>query len=220
MKGTFMIVAKCDPYHSQFHYNGQRVLRHDGLTPVWWVFKDNLTYPECLAEFEEWAQEEGTYVSDETVTEDIKNMGWKNYTLEDWMEDNPWYQGEGYYHNGSYELLYAVWAESYHDDVMTYTIYESDMKLRDNTEIYKEIYKKGLEVTKQERAIIESVGGLIEEKKTGDYHAFALNISQRTGVGEDVGESLVGLLNSLGNYNYNECLWYLGDIDKEYVFID
>lgn len=217
MKGTFMIVAKCDPYHAKFHWHGEKVLKYDGATPVWWVHKDGLTKEEALEEFRGWALEEGFDWDEDSIAVFCGDEG---ITPEQFEKDNPWYVGPGFYDGGNNELLYAYGDEVYHDDDMTYVIKEMDMELRENTEIYKEIYKKSEEVTDQERAIIESVGGTIQERKTDDYHAFAFNINQQSSTGEDVGESLVELLNNLANYNDHECLWYLGDIDQEYVFLD
>lgn len=219
MSNKFMIVAKCDSLNAKKYYHGERVLMYEGKTPVRWVHMDGLTYPECLAEFECWAEDGCTLYTDEWIEEDIKEAG-ISISLEEWMKDNPWYVGDGYYYNDSHELRYSLFDDVFCDDVMTYVIKEEDMELRENTEIYKEIYKKGDEVTPQERKIIESVGGTVKERKTEDYHAFAFDINQKDSVGADVGESLVELLNNLGNYNNEGCLWYLGDIDKEYVFLD
>lgn len=215
-----MIVAKCDSLNAKKYYHGERVLKYEGKTPVWWVHSDGYGNREDAAyQFQRWAEEEESYIFDETNIA-IELERYPNYTEEQWLEDNQWYVGPGFYRVYDDELIWQWSGDVYYDNEMTYTIEEEDMELRENTEIYKEIYKKGDEVTPQERKIIESVGGTVKERKTEDYHAFAFDINQKDSVGADVGESLVELLNNLGNYNNEGCLWYLGDIDKEYVFLD
>lgn len=217
----YMIVAKCDPYNAKKHYNGQKVLRYDGSTPVEWVAADGMTMREAKDTLYDWCLNE---------CDDLFNFNEHQAVLDwcrSWLDDGETdpvlnmlsaidENGYGIYNQADCSFFMGVDDEAYTFDVMTYEICkEDDYSLRPDTQIYKEIYKEG-GVTAKEKAIIDAVNG--EEAparwdKVRELHAFALAYSQEY----NVGEALVELLNELQVAENKECSWYLGDIHEEYV---
>lgn len=144
MNTMYRIIAKCNPYNAHTHYKGGKVLKYDNTTPIEWVWKDGYsTRADARAEFAEWGGTEGNWLDDREIDRickqatidlqqgysDIVGEG-EEYTREDWLEENSWYEGAGFYHPESNERLYApdVDEDTYHDDVMTFVIesYEED----------------------------------------------------------------------------------------------
>lgn len=124
----YIIAALCDPYNARYHHNGERVICHNGATPVEWVHDDNLGEGYSLEEAKNVLWELALHKSmnnpdwyhedDESVAE-IRRQH-----LEDKGEsaEPEWYKGEGVYENGYPILLKGD--TSFRDDEMSYSIEE------------------------------------------------------------------------------------------------
>ena len=127
----FRIIAKCDPYNAKAHYYGQKVIRHDGPTPVVWVYDDNLGEG-----FTEEDAKEYLFVLAEECMENSSNGSWsweddesvaqlKVQAKEDLGDDYDesifnWYKGEGIYNFQT--LILKRGATSFEDDSVTYMV--------------------------------------------------------------------------------------------------
>lgn len=96
----YIVIANCDPYHSRFHYRGQRVLKYDMTSPIKWVCDDN--YCEGYS-----------YDEAKDILRDIV------ITLTDYSDNG------GYYKNNV--LIYQDNDESFRYDTMLYYIEEFDI---------------------------------------------------------------------------------------------
>ena len=120
--GKFAIVAKCDAYNARCHYNGQRVLKYDGATPIHWVQEEFDTYEEAkdaiykqaLGEYGAIEKDYEFVLSEVRNTDDLSDI--KNL-IEDWED---W--GEGVYINDAFVM--SPNDDSYTLDTMTYAVEE------------------------------------------------------------------------------------------------
>ena len=135
---TYRITANCNPYHARLHYNGQRVLKRDGATPVKWVIEDGMTEEEALqrlwafaredaaSNYANWSREDAESIEDmaQMMADDDSN----DLTLEQARELFDWFEGEGIYSTGSDhpELVMLKGERSYSYDVMTYCVEEDE----------------------------------------------------------------------------------------------
>lgn len=132
----YMIVAKCDPYNARFNYNGQKVLRYNGITPVEWIFYDNngcgYEKKDAIFEIEKIVNDDCNIIfHDES---DAKQMA--EQLIEDFGEEMSeaekegalsisWFVGDGWYAG---EIpAYLVGEEAYSDDAMSYSIQEMEL---------------------------------------------------------------------------------------------
>ena len=135
---TYRITASCNPYHARLHYNGRRVLKRDGATPVKWVIEDGLTESEALqrlwefaredaaSNYANWSREDAESIEDmaQMMADDESN----DLTLEQARELFDWFEGEGIYSTGGDhpELVMLKGERSYSYDVMTYCVEEDE----------------------------------------------------------------------------------------------
>lgn len=135
---TYRITASCNPYHAKFHYNGQRVLKRDGATPVKWVIEDGLTEDEalqrlwefacedCERNYANWSREDAESIEDmaQMLADDEMN----DLTLEEARECFGWFRGEGIYTTGGNqpEPVMLKGERSYSYDTMTYVVEEDE----------------------------------------------------------------------------------------------
>lgn len=98
---TYKIIAKCDPYNSQFHYNGQSVVKYDGATPVAWVVADSLTLDEAKKVLEGYILEEQDvrFEDAESINALRDALVQDEISDEDLAEAFDWYSTPGYYLN-------------------------------------------------------------------------------------------------------------------------
>lgn len=118
------IVARCDPYHARFHYNGQKVLKYDGATPVEWIQDDDFGDGYTIEKAKEaiWklaldsCDDNWNHENDDSIAD------FKAQILEDHGEDveMDWYKGEGVYENNYPVILKGE--TSFQDDVMSYSV--------------------------------------------------------------------------------------------------
>lgn len=135
---TYRISASCNPYHARFNYNGQRVLKRDGATPVKWVMEDGLTEEEalqrlwefacedCESNYANWSREDAESIEDmaKMLADDESN----DLTIEAARECFGWFKGEGIYTTGvdCPELVMLKGERSYSYDTMTYEVEEDE----------------------------------------------------------------------------------------------
>lgn len=119
----YIITASCDPYNARFHYNDQRVLAHNGPTPIKWVDDDNYgdgySFEEAMDILDRYANnlnDNTSFIDDDYIAQ------LRNEVSEDYGEelDASWYKGEGWYEDQT--LIYKRGDESLRDDTMTYCI--------------------------------------------------------------------------------------------------
>ena len=126
MGKKFAIVAECDRLNSKCHYNGQKVLKYDGATPIQWIQKEFDSYEEAkTALYEQALGEYGAIEKDyDFVLSEVRNSDDLN-DIRDIIDD--WeYWGEGVY-VGSVFLI-SKGDDSYKLDDITYTIEEISTK--------------------------------------------------------------------------------------------
>ena len=126
-KYNFRIIASTSDYHSSRHpeFSSKPLVEKIGSTE-YRIWKDGLSKEEAYKEFERWASEEGFSYDDEVIGEELAGMTdeeGKPLTAEDWMQDNRWYEGPGWYADG--QLLWNGKSEYYHDDIWTFEIQEA-----------------------------------------------------------------------------------------------
>lgn len=114
-------------YHSSRHpeFSSKPLVEKIGSTE-YRVWKDGLSKEEAYKEFERWASEEGFWYDEEVIGEELAGMTNEEgepLTAEDWMQENRWYEGPGWYADG--QLLWDGKSEYYHDDIWTFEIQEA-----------------------------------------------------------------------------------------------
>ena len=122
----FRIIASMSDYHSSRHpeFSSKPLVEKIGSTE-YRVWKEGLSKEEAYKEFEKWANEEGFRYDEEVIGEELAGMTdeeGKPLTAEDWMQENRWYEGPGWYADG--QLLWDGVSEYYHDDIWTFEIQE------------------------------------------------------------------------------------------------
>ena len=124
------IIAHCDPYNSKFHYNGQKVLKWDGTTPIEWVVEEYASIEEarealwkmCLKDAgrnPNWAIEDDDLIAAEK--EELLEYE-EDLTEEDMPGMFSWYEGEGVYYNNGNGPVMLKGGEAYSNDPMTYRV--------------------------------------------------------------------------------------------------
>lgn len=124
------IIAQCDPYNSKFHYNGQKVLKWDGTTPIEWVVEEYASIEEarealwkmCLKDAgrnPNWAIEDDDLIAAEK--EELLEYE-EDLTEEDMPGMFSWYEGEGVYYNNGNGPVMLKGGEAYSNDPMTYRV--------------------------------------------------------------------------------------------------
>lgn len=123
----YMIIAKCDPYNSRFHYHGERVLKYDMTTPVVWVvndgYGDGLPMANALYELEMMAAvdfEDSVYYNEADLPKYVEE--YKERYSADEEVDLSWFKGEGWYNPDSMYPRFITGDKSYRYDVMLYEI--------------------------------------------------------------------------------------------------
>lgn len=96
----YLVITNCDPYHSRFHYRGQRVLKYDMTSPIKWVYDDN--YCEGYS-----------YDEAKDILKDIV------VALTDYSDNKGYYKDD--------VLIYQDNDESFRYDTMLYYIEEFDI---------------------------------------------------------------------------------------------
>ena len=124
---NYRIIASTSDYHSSRHpeFSSKPLVEKIGCTE-YRVWKDGLSKEEAYKEFERWANEEGSWYDEEVIGEELAGMTdeeGKPLTAEDWMQENRWYEGPGWYADG--QLLWDGVSEYYHDDIWTFEIQEA-----------------------------------------------------------------------------------------------
>lgn len=124
---NYRIIASMSDYDSSRHpeFSSKPLVEKIGSTE-YRVWKDGLSKDEAYKEFEKWASEEGFWYDDEVIGEELAGMTdeeGKPLTAEDWMQENRWYEGPGWYADG--QLLWDGVSEYYHDDIWTFEIQEA-----------------------------------------------------------------------------------------------
>ena len=121
----YIITASCNPYNARTHYNGQKVLRRDMMTPTKWVkddaYGEGLTLEEAMDILDDYANslnDDTVYYDDEFVKQMVEEA--KEYDEVDL--DISWYQGAGWYENNV--LVYKHGDMYLRDDVVDYAIEE------------------------------------------------------------------------------------------------
>ncbi len=125
------IVACCDPYHANLHYNGEKVLKRDMGTPVQWVIGEYDSIEEarealwkmCLEDKDrnmDWTRESDDDLSywRELLASDPDHEDWSDADIEEMLS---WYKGEGVY-NSINEPVMLKGGDGYTNDVVTYRI--------------------------------------------------------------------------------------------------
>lgn len=123
---NFRIIASMSDYHSSRHpeFSSKPLVEKIGSTE-YRIWKDGLSKEEAYKEFEKWASEEGIWYDEEVIGEELAGMTdeeGKPLTAEDWMQENRWYEGPGWYADG--QLLWDGVSEYYHNDIWTFEIQE------------------------------------------------------------------------------------------------
>lgn len=125
-KYNFRIIASMSDYHSSRHpeFSSKPLVEKISSTE-YRVWKDGLSKEEAYKEFEKWASEEGYWYDEEVICEELAGMTREGelLTVEDWMQENRWYEGPGWYADG--QLLWDGKSEYYHDDIWTFEIQEA-----------------------------------------------------------------------------------------------
>ena len=127
-KNNFRIIASMSDYHSSRHpeFSSKPLVEKIGSTE-YRVWKDGLSREGAYKEFGKWASEEGFWYDEEVIGEELAGMtneAGEPLTAEDWMQENRWYEGPGWYADG--QLLWDGKSEYYHDDIWTFEIQEQD----------------------------------------------------------------------------------------------
>ena len=115
----YIIVAMCDPYNARKHYHGEKVLKRDGATPIYWVFKDEYfdTEDEAKEALLKAARYDYSYEDDESIADLKESLG------QDFDGTIDWYKGPGVYDpDQNNALIYLEGDSSFSDDSMTYMI--------------------------------------------------------------------------------------------------
>ena len=123
---NYRIIASMSDYDSSRHpeFSSKPLVEKIGSTE-YRIWKDGLSKEEAYKEFEKWASEEGFWYDEEVIGEELAGMTdeeGKPLTAEDWMQENRWYEGPGWYADG--QLLWDGVSEYYHDDIWTFEIQE------------------------------------------------------------------------------------------------
>ena len=121
----YRIIAKCDPYNAIRHYNGEEVVKYDGVTPVQWVMRDGLDEAEAKEALMELAKTGDPYECGIWTWEDEKTVAETAKTIEEEFgekADMTWYKGPGLYQDVSPILLEGETA--FRDDSVAYAIEE------------------------------------------------------------------------------------------------
>ena len=123
---NYRIIASMSDYHSSRHpeFSSKPLVEKIGCTE-YRIWKDGLSKEEAYKEFERWASEEGFWYDDEVIGEELAGMTdeeGKPLTAEDWMQENRWYEGPGWYADG--QILWDGVSEYYHDDIWSFEIQE------------------------------------------------------------------------------------------------
>ena len=126
-KYNYRIIASMSDYDSSRHpeFSSKPLVEKIGSTE-YRIWKDGLSKEEAYKEFEKWASEEGFWYDEEVIGEELAGMTdeeGKPLTAEDWMQENRWYEGPGWYADG--QLLWDGVSEYYHDDIWTFEIQEA-----------------------------------------------------------------------------------------------
>ncbi len=126
-KYNYRIIASTSDYHSSRHpeFSSKPLVEKIGSTE-YRVWKDGLSKEEAYKEFEKWASEEGFWYDEEVIGEELAGMTNEEgepLTAEDWMQENRWYEGPGWYVDG--QLFWDGVSEYYHDDIWSFEIQEA-----------------------------------------------------------------------------------------------
>lgn len=124
---NYRIIASMSDYDSSRHpeFSSKPLVEKIGCTE-YRIWKDGLSKEEAYKEFERWASEEGFWYNDDVIGEELAGMTdeeGKPLTAEDWMQENRWYEGPGWY--AEEQLLWDGESEYYHDDIWTFEIQEA-----------------------------------------------------------------------------------------------
>lgn len=120
-----IIACSCDPYNAGRHYNGEKVLRRNGQTPVQWVIevcdskeeaKEKL-YMLCL---DSCGDQSGPEDSDSIAAFVAAVCADEDCEPED--VDTSWYKGEGVYCSDNNVPVMLKGETSFDDDVLHYSI--------------------------------------------------------------------------------------------------
>lgn len=100
-KYNFRIIASMSDYHSSRHpeFSSKPLVEKIGSTE-YRIWKDGLSKEEAYKEFGKWASEEGFWYDEEVIGEELAGMTNEEgepLTAEDWMQENRWYEGPGWY---------------------------------------------------------------------------------------------------------------------------
>lgn len=100
-KYNYRIIASMSDYDSSRHpeFSSKPLVEKIGSTE-YRIWKDGLSKEEAYKEFERWASEEGFWYDDDVIGEELAEMTdeeGKPLTAEDWMQENRWYEGPGWY---------------------------------------------------------------------------------------------------------------------------
>ena len=122
--GKYIIVAKCDPYNARCHWNGQKVIKYDGATPIEWVQGEFDTENEAKDALYEWCLKENMDFS-EWFAESVADTAYlyckdglvkaAEEILHEYNEN-----GDGIYLNTTQIMAVGDWCYSW--DVMSYSI--------------------------------------------------------------------------------------------------
>lgn len=138
-KYNYRIIASMSDYDSSRHpeFSSKPLVEKIGSTE-YRIWKDGLSKVEAYKEFERWASEEGSWYDEEVIAEEVAEVrakwneaagpkadeGMSEYSAEDWMQENRWYEGPGWYIADG-QLLWDGVSEYYHDDIWTFEIQEA-----------------------------------------------------------------------------------------------
>lgn len=123
----YIITANCNPYHAKFYYNGERVLRYNGCTPVEWVaddnFGDGFSSEEAAASAlmamaknincDDWSYEDDASIAE--IERQIKEDTGESIKVE-------WYKGPGVYDTANCFEVLLEGETSFDYDTMTWSV--------------------------------------------------------------------------------------------------
>lgn len=130
----YTIKVTCDPYNARTHYNGQKVIKFNGSTPVEWIAEEGFqTMDEAKDALMRLAMRSSSYVNGNWSFEDEESVRELAAAIKEDLDDDEepdmsWFKGPGIYDRDGHQPIPVLLEDetSFRDDVESYSIEEAE----------------------------------------------------------------------------------------------